>query len=135
MPNSTPVLLLICGALFLFEASAGFFFPGLYRLVEPDSEGRRSPILRAAGAALALFGLVFILLSLPPRGFAQAFVILVGCACLFKGLMMILRPEALRDTPTHIRERPTLWRWQCGFRALIGVVILAWGIAALAAEG
>ena len=135
MPNSTPALLLLCGALFLFEASAGFFFPGLYRLVEPNSEGRRSPLLRVAGGTLALCGLVFVLLSLPPKGFAQAFLIVFGAACLFKGLMMILRPDALRDTPAHIRERPALWRWQCAFRALIGVVILAWGIATWAAEG
>ncbi len=79
------------------------------------------------GGGLALWGVVCLVLSVPPTRLAHWVLIAVGAACVYKGLLMSFRPDLLRDTSDHIDQNPRRWRLQCGLRMVIGAAFVVWG--------
>ncbi len=123
----THALLIVSGALFGFEASMGLFLPRIYRSLEPASRRKRPWRLPLIGGALALWGVVCLVLSVPPTRLAHWVLIAVGAACVYKGLLMAFRPDLLRHTSDHIDKNPRRWRLQCGLRMVIGAAFVVWG--------
>ncbi len=93
----TSALLIVSGALFWFEASMGLFLPRIYRSLEPAARARRPLRLPLIGGGLALWGVVFLVLSIPPTRLAHWVLIAMGAACVYKGLLMSFRPDLLRS--------------------------------------
>ena len=123
----TSAFVITSGALFLFEASMGLFYPTIYQLVDPRVRVERPAVLPMVGSLLGLWGVACLVSSIPPTRFADWFLVAVGIACVQKASRMIVWPDSLHDTPDYIRKHPTAWRVRCVIRGLIGVVVVTWG--------
>ncbi len=125
---ASSLLLIGCGAFFLFEGLVGLLKPGIHGLLEPGRRRERPWRVPLIGGVLAAWGIVCLASSIPPGRVAEWFLAVLGVPFLLKGLVMVFRPSWLGGKLPKIEAHPRAWRIKSAVRCLIGLLLMGWGI-------
>ena len=115
----------------MVEPAISLVSASTFRSVNTARRERRLLILWPVGLAMIVWGVVCLLVSIPPQHIAQWFLLLIALPCLGKGIVTMFFSTHLAKVSEEVEASRQMRFWKCLIGLAIGCALVGWGLTLL----
>ncbi|MBC8291159.1 MAG: hypothetical protein H8E37_12670 [Planctomycetes bacterium] len=127
-------LLIGTGLLVAFEPTLALVSLSTYDAVNRARRERYLPILGPVAAVMVAWGIACLAASIPPGQAAQWFLLILGLACIAKGIATAFFSPRLADVSEGVNANAKLLRMKCAGGLILAAALAGWGAILLLGE-
>mgnify|MGYP000179810173 CR=1 FL=1 len=124
-------LLIGTGILVAFEPTLALISLPTYDAINRARRERYLPILGPVAAVMIAWGIACLAASIPPGQVAQLFLLILGLACIAKGIATAFFSPRLADVSEEVNADAKRLRMKCAGGLILAAALAVWGVLLL----